>query len=110
MTFELGLSTIVGMVAAQITAGLGYLATAAESVPEWAKYLMGPFGGLVGTMVAVWWLAKRLNKVEENASKQRQSDMELMINQMRVQTEALTKCAVVMDNNTRCLERVEKKL
>lgn len=106
--FELGLGTILGIVAAQVMGFLGLVAAAANQMPEWTKYLLGPFGGLVGTLVAVWWLAKRLNRVEQQAAAQRQRDSEALLEILRTQTEVATKCHAAIEANTRLLERIQR--
>jgi len=40
-----------------------------QPMPEWATLLMGPFGGFIGLVLGLIWMAKRLNKAEAKADK-----------------------------------------
>lgn len=61
----------------------------------------------MGTLVAAWWLAKRLNRVEQQASVQRQRDTEALLEILKTQTEVATKCHAAIERNSRALERLE---
>lgn len=47
---------------------LPYIAeTNPSKMPDWMEYLLGPLGALVGMVVAVCWLTRRLDKAEVKA-------------------------------------------
>lgn len=50
----------IGIVVANVTQ---------EAMPIWMTYIMGPFGALVGLVIALIWFNKRLEKTEAKLDK-----------------------------------------
>lgn len=105
--FELGLCSLLGIMVAHLSAtGVKFLAVVSE-LPPWLTILLGPLGGMAGTLVAVWWLAKRLNAVETAATLQRQHDHDALMQILSAQIEVATKCHIAIETNTRLIQRIE---
>ena len=105
MTAILEVSTIV--VSASISAFLGSrLFRAGSSVvaevaqvplPDWVQWVVGPAGALVGLVLALRWLANRLNKAEEKIDRrenERDEDRKRLI-------EVLSENSRVISENSR---------
>lgn len=107
INIELGLSTIVGVATANLIAGLTTIYALATQMPDWAKYILGPLGALVVTLVAVWWLARRLASIESKSEKKSDAEREMMLGILQAQVEIATKCQTALEQNTRVLERIE---
>lgn len=48
------------------------IADAALPLPSWMQWALGPFGALVGVLLALVWMVKRLNHLEEREESRRQ--------------------------------------
>jgi hypothetical protein len=57
---------------------LGLMLAQVAQLPEWSVWFTGPFGGLVGMVVAVWWLSKRLDRAEARAEARDATYVELV--------------------------------
>ena len=56
------ITLISGMAGGKVMAEVGHTL---QGVPQWAEWLLGPFGALLGTVAAMVWLLKRLQKAED---------------------------------------------
>ena len=83
-------------------------ASVGGAVPDWSRYLLGPLGALVGMVVAVWWLAKRLNRVEEQARKDQEARQSAILELMTKNAALSERCAIAIESNTEALERLER--
>jgi len=81
--FAAGASTLLGGFAGS-KVGLAVAAALAEvapPMPEWMQYLLGPFGALVGVLIALRWMTSRLAEAQtaaaerEKAALKREEDM-----------------------------------
>lgn len=71
-------------------------------MPEWTNYLAGPTGALFGMGVAVFWLQKRLSKVEQKydeREKERDDDRKALIEVLVVNSETLKAVRELMENH-----------
>ena len=102
-------AALVALASPNLASWVGSVVAAAAEVPGWASLLLGPLGGLAGSFCAVWWLAKRLNKVEEQATAQRQKDHETLIEILKAQTETAIRCQMAIERNTNALEHCAQR-
>lgn len=87
-----------------------------ETLPDWAKWMLGPLGALVGMIVAIKWLTNRLDKAELAAAvdratavareEKRQIERD---SQMAQLIELGTRSNNVIEQNSRLLERLDQK-
>lgn len=97
-TFAATASALIGGVAGSKFGHL--IANAAPAMPGWMSWALGPFGALVGVILALVWLAKRLDASEmreETRRLEREADrkatQEIMIALIK-DTNAITGSAV----------------
>ena len=76
-----------------------------QPLPEWANMLMGPFGGFVGLVLGLVWMAKRLNKAEAKAEK-RDEERDIHLKSMIAVVE---QNSVVLRDTKEVLEEVKSK-
>lgn len=84
---------------------IGEIATN-DDMPTWMKYLLGPMGALVGLIVALIWMNKRLDKAEAKIDQrevERDKDRKDLI-------EVLQKTNMVLDKSNSIHDRVEKTI
>lgn len=79
-------------------------------IPDWSKPLLGPFGALVGMVFVVWWLTKRLNKVETDARKRQDENQDRLLELMKSQIEVSISCKGVIEKNTEVLNKQSEVL
>lgn len=96
-------STVVSAIFGAIT--LPSLAQIAsnDSMPDWAKWVLGPLGALVGMIVAIRWLTDRLDKQElkmDAREAERDADRKTLIS-------VLTQNSITMEQNSSVLRDVK---
>ena len=71
-------STIVAAIFGAVTVpSLAEIVTN-DGLPEWAKWLLGPLGALIGMIIAIKWLTARLDKAEaRETARQTERDEQL---------------------------------
>lgn len=104
LPLEAGVSGLIGILVANVASFVSLIISATAELPPWASILLGPLGGLAGAFFAVWWLAKRLDRVERLATEQRQRDHEALVEILKSQIEIATKCHIAIERNSRALE------
>lgn len=78
-TFAAASSTLLAGIAGS-KVGTVIADTAQGSMPIWMEWALGPFGALVGVLMALVWIVKRLNAAEtreEERRKEREIDRKL---------------------------------
>jgi len=78
-TFAAGASTLLAGIAGS-KIGLVIADAAQSSMPPWMAWALGPFGALIGVLLALVWMAKRLTSAEvreEERRKEREADRKL---------------------------------
>lgn len=73
-TFAAAGSTLLSAVAGS---KLGLMIANTTPMPEWMQWLLGPFGALIGVLLALVWMSKRLNIAEvreEERRKEREAE------------------------------------
>jgi hypothetical protein len=73
-TFAAAGSTLLSAVAGS---KLGLMIANTTPMPEWMQWLLGPFGALIGVLLALLWMSKRLNIAEvreEERRKEREAE------------------------------------
>ena len=97
--FATGASSMLGWVLGSKTATM--IATSVVALPEWTTWMLGPFGSLIGVLVALKWMVGRLSKAEDREEDRRKErEIERKSNQ-----EVLI--ALVRDSNTVTTSAVE---
>lgn len=80
-TITAGISTFASAVlGSQIFSALADAAP--DQMPGWMKWLLGPLGALVGMILAIYWLSRRLDKAEIKADvreQERDNDRKTLI-------------------------------
>jgi hypothetical protein len=67
-TFAAAGSTLLSAVAGS---KVGLMIANTTPMPEWMQWLLGPFGALVGVLLALLWMSKRLNLAEDREEERR---------------------------------------
>jgi hypothetical protein len=67
-TFAAAGSTLLSAIAGS---KLGLMIANAMPMPEWMQWLLGPFGALIGVLLALVWMSKRLNAAEDREETRR---------------------------------------
>jgi hypothetical protein len=73
--------------------------TAELPMPDWLRMLLGPLGALVGLIIALWWMAQRLNRAEgrfEERDKERDADRRSLILVVEQNSQALRQVTSVI--------------
>lgn len=109
-------ATIVSAIAGAVTVPSIAEIASSETLPEWAKWMLGPLGALVGMIVAIKWLTARLDKAEAAAAadralalareEKRQVERDAQMAQL---IELGARSSSVIEQNSRVLERLESK-
>lgn len=86
-----------------VTGKLILLASSSSDPLNWLEWIMGPLGALVVMVVAISWLARRLDATELREI-ERQKQREAILTQM---AEINTKVVLALESNTRMLEKVD---
>lgn len=92
-------ATMSAILGAQVFKGASHFLadTAQIPMPEWVQWLVGPVGALVGLVLALRWMAGRLNKAEEKIDRrenERDDDRKRLI-------EVLSENSRVISENSR---------
>jgi hypothetical protein len=67
-TFAAAGSTLLSAIAGS---KVGLMIANVTPMPEWMQWLLGPFGALIGVVLALVWMSKRLNTAEDREEKRR---------------------------------------
>lgn len=99
-TFAAAVSTMLAAIAGS-KIGILIANVANNSMPEWMSWALGPFGALIGVVIALRWMAVRLATSEAREEKRRQERDE----DRKATQETLI--ALVKDTNTVTTSAVE---
>ena len=110
-TFAAGFSTILAGIAGSKLGTI--LANAmAGNMPEWMQWLLGPFGALIGVLLALVWMTKRLSASEareEERRKEREADrratQETLITLVRDTNSVATAATEIMRDVRKTIEK-----
>lgn len=64
--FAAGTSTLLGGFAgSKVALAVADALAVTEPMPQWMEYLLGPFGALVGVLIALRWMTNRLAEAQK---------------------------------------------
>ena len=64
--FAAGTSTLLGGFAgSKVALAVADALAVTEPMPQWMEYLLGPFGALVGVLIALKWMTNRLAEAQK---------------------------------------------
>jgi hypothetical protein len=93
------------------------LAQVAEKNASWIEHITGPLGALFAMAIGIWWLSNRNSKMDaERAAREAAQDLKdeknqaLRTEELRCVTEALTKTAVIVEQNQEVLRQTTRAL
>jgi hypothetical protein len=108
-TFAAAGSTLLSAVAGS---KVGLMIANTTPMPEWMQWLLGPFGALVGVLMALVWMGKRLNLAEDREEERRKEreverskNQDTIISLLKDSNQVTTTAVEVMRDVKRTLEK-----
>lgn len=99
------ISTITAAIFGAVTIPSLAEIASSDGLPDWAKWMLGPLGALIGMIIAIRWLTTRLDKAETR-EQARQVERDA---QMAEVLKLGYRATEVIEQNNRHLERLEPK-
>jgi|LakMenEpi03Aug12_release.lakeMendotaPanAssembly.Ray.scaffolds.fasta_scaffold1427043_1 hypothetical protein len=110
-TFASAASTILSAIAGSKFGSLVAVAGASQ-MPEWMQWILGPFGALIGVLLALHWMSRRLNAAEarEEARRiereaDRKATTETLMSLIRDSNSVATAATQIMRDVRQAIER-----
>ena len=90
---------------------MGLMVANSMPMPEWMQWLLGPFGALIGVLLALVWMSKRLNAAEDREEErrkerelERKNNQETIISLLKDSNQVTTTATEVMRDVRNTLE------
>ena len=113
-TFAAAGSTLLTAIAGS---KVGLMIANATQMPEWMQWLLGPFGALIGVLLALVWMSKRLNTAEDREEErrkereaERKNNQDILIALVRDSNQVTTTAVEVMRDVKDTLEGCPGKI